>query len=169
MRDKPHGALVLLSVMSDNFDTNGQHAYWVTVESIETIPSSAMYSTSGFARRRLRVLSENLPVIPSIQVSFWFHTIRQKSLTSKTVEDLLLPFVVSDGVGTELLAEPGKVVALGHIILELDDVGALLNLALELLDINERSGGCADDRSCQQGKSCSDQGEEAHCDENKGQ
>ena len=89
-------------------------------------------------------------------------------LTGEAMEHIGLPVGVGDSVGTDVLRKPVQVGVFGHVILELDDVGTLLNLALELLDINERSGGCADDRSCQQGKSCSDQGEEAHCVENKG-
>lgn len=70
---------------------------------------------------------------------------------------------MSDAVRAELLPEPLEMAALGNIVLEFDDVGALLDLSLILLNAYEGGRRGTENRGCQQGKSRSDECEKTHC------
>ncbi len=61
-----------------------------------------------------------------------------------------------------MIGKPIEVVALRHAILELNDVGTLLDSSLVLLDLYECCSRDTENGSCQQGESRSDEGEEAH-------
>ncbi len=53
-------------------------------------------------------------------------------------------------------------VSLRDAVFELDDVRALLDLSLVLLNFYDCCRRGAENGSCQQGEGCSDEGEEAH-------
>lgn len=70
-------------------------------------------------------------------------------LTSKTVEEVFLPLGMSYLVRAKVLRKPVKMVLFGDVGLELDNVRALLDLSIELLNLCERRCWRAENRSCQ--------------------
>ena len=62
-------------------------------------------------------------------------------LTGEAMEHIGLPVGVGDSVGTDVLRKPVQVGVFGHVILELDDEGALVCFAGVFGDGDEGSGG----------------------------
>lgn len=69
---------------------------------------------------------------------------------------------MGDIVCADVLSKPGEMGSLGDVGLERHDVGALLDLAVVLLDVDEGSSWGPQDRGGQQGYGSSEDSGESH-------
>ncbi len=138
----------------------GVGPYWVTRLLMDMIPSSEMDATSGLERRRFKVLAENFPGCNNHSVET--QTRGRCNPTCKSMDEVACQLSVGDTVRAEVLGKPSEVGGLGNTVLERNDEGIFLHLPAVLLHSDEWHSRRSEDWCCQQGKSSSDNGEEAH-------